>query len=130
MLNFFHYRDILIPQEVNNLLSLYENIKKFRLQAKMSQDELARRTGYTDRSSIAKVEKGMVDLSQSKIKQFADALGVTQGELLGWDEDKKETVPEDGLSESKRQLLALAESCTEEDAEKLLQMMQILLGKK
>ena len=112
------------------MLSLYENIKKFRLQAKMSQDELARRTGYTDRSSIAKVDKGMVDLSQSKIKQFADALGVTQGELLGWDEDKKETAPEDGLSEAKRKLLALAENCSEEEAERLLQVMELILGKK
>lgn len=114
------------------MLQLYENIKKFRLQAKMSQLELARRTGYTDRSSIAKVERGTVDLSQSKIKQFADALGVTPSELLGWDEDTKKSASSDGsgLSQAKQELLALAENCSEEDAEKLLQMMQILLGKK
>ena len=114
------------------MLILYKNIKKFRQQEKMSQAELARRTGYTDRSSIAKIEKGMVDLSQSKIKQFADVFGVTPGELMGWDEEQKETATENGngLSDSKRQLIALAESCSEEEAEKLLQMMQILLGKK
>ena len=52
---------------------------------KMSQEELAKRTGYTDRSSIAKIEKGMVDLSQSKIKQFADVFGITPSELMGWE---------------------------------------------
>ena len=67
------------------MLKLYENIKRYRVEAKMSQDELARRTGYTSRSSIAKIEKGVVDLSQSKIKQFADVLGVTPGHLMGWD---------------------------------------------
>lgn len=68
------------------MLKLYENIKRYRIEAKLSQAELAKRTGYTDRSSIAKIEKGLVDLSQSKIKQFAEVLGVTPGHLMGWDE--------------------------------------------
>lgn len=68
------------------MLKLYENIRHYRMAAKMSQAELARRTGYTDRSSITKIEKGLVDLSQSKIKQFAEVLGVTPGHLMGWDE--------------------------------------------
>lgn len=67
------------------MLKLYENIKRCRKEAKMTQEELALRAGYTDRSSIAKIEKGVVDLPQSKIKQFADIFGVTPGHLLGWD---------------------------------------------
>lgn len=67
------------------MLELYRNIKKFRTQNEMSQAELARLTGYTDRSSIAKIEKGLVDLSLSKIEAFADALGVDPGELMGDD---------------------------------------------
>lgn len=67
------------------MLKLYENIKRCRIESKMTQEELAHKTGYTDRSSIAKIEKGAVDLSQSKIKQFADALGTTPGHLMGWD---------------------------------------------
>ena len=53
--------------------------------------------------------------------------------LWGYDVPKEKNIAtNDGsdMSESKRQLLALAEQCSEEDAEKLLQMMQILLGKK
>lgn len=68
------------------MLKLYENIRLCRKAAKMTQEELARRTGYTDRSSIARVEKGEIDLPQSKILQFADALGVTPSQLLGWEE--------------------------------------------
>ncbi len=67
------------------MLKLYENIKRCRKEAGLTQEELAKLTGYTDRSSIAKVEKGAVDLSQSKIKQFADALGTTPSHLMGWD---------------------------------------------
>jgi transcriptional regulator with XRE-family HTH domain len=89
MLNYFHYCAILFSQGGESTLLLYENIRKYRLMANMSQSELARRTGYTDRSSIAKVEKGLVDLSQSKISQFASALGVTPSELMGWEQEQK-----------------------------------------
>lgn len=65
------------------MLDLYKNIKKFRLQKSMSQQDLANKTGYTDRSSIAKIEKGEVDLPQSKIMLFAQALDVSEEELMG-----------------------------------------------
>lgn len=51
----------------------------------MSQDTLAELTGYKDRSSIAKIEKGEVDLAESKIREFAKALRVSPQELMGWD---------------------------------------------
>ena len=72
------------------MLKLYENIRACRKAAKMTQEELARRTGYTDRSSIARIEKGEIDLSQSKIVQFAEALGTTPSHLMGWDEKPAE----------------------------------------
>lgn len=72
------------------MLQLYENIKMHRKAAKMTQEELARRTGYTDRSSIARIEKGEIDLPQSKIKQFAEALGTTPGYLMGWDAEPED----------------------------------------
>lgn len=72
------------------MLKLYENIKIYRKKAGMTQEKLAKLTGYTDRSSIAKVEKGAVDLSQSKIKQFARALGVTPGQLMGWEQEPED----------------------------------------
>lgn len=68
------------------MLKLYANIRACRKAAKMTQEELAQRTGYTDRSSIARIEKGEIDLSQSKIVQFAEALGTTPSRLMGWDE--------------------------------------------
>ena len=68
------------------MLALYKNIKARRLEVKMSQDRLAELTGYKDRSSIAKIEKGEVDLAESKIREFAKALKITPQELMGWDD--------------------------------------------
>ena len=90
------------------MLELYRNIKRFRKELKMSQEDLAKKTGYTDRSSIAKIEKGMVDLPQSKIFLFAEALNVTPGELMG---NVDEAVPTNGheqeyyLDDETRELL-------------------------
>jgi len=60
-----------------------ERIKSLRKAAKMSQDELARKTGYTDRSSIAKIESDKCELTESKIKAFAEVFDITPAELLG-----------------------------------------------
>ena len=68
------------------MLDLYKNIKERRLALKMSQDTLAELTGYKDRSSIAKI-----DISESKIRDFAKALKTTPQELMGWDEPEKPT---------------------------------------
>lgn len=67
------------------MLELYKNIKRLREEKGLSQDALAKLTGYTDRSSITKIEKGQVDLQQSKIELFAKALGTSSRELVGWD---------------------------------------------
>ena len=63
-------------------METFENIKYLREKRGLSQEELASMVGYKDRSSIAKVESGLVDLSQSKIAAFADALGVTPAQLM------------------------------------------------
>jgi repressor LexA len=62
--------------------ALYESIKQLRLERGMSQAELAKMTGYTDRSSITKIENGEVDLQRSKIMLFAKALRVDPGDLF------------------------------------------------
>lgn len=64
-------------------METYENIKYLREKLGLSQEALAERTGYKDRSSIAKIESGLVDLSQSKIAAFAAALHVTPAQLMG-----------------------------------------------
>ena len=70
------------------MTKLYENIRRLRKQRRMSQGELAKRTGYTDHSSIARIESGEIDLPQSKIQLFADVFNVTPQQLMGYDDIK------------------------------------------
>lgn len=67
-----------------DVVNLYERIKQRRKELHLTQDELAHKLGYTDRSSIAKIEIGKVDLSESKIMAFAKALECTPAYLMGW----------------------------------------------
>lgn len=67
-------------------METHENIKYLREQLGLSQEVLAGKVGYKDRSSVAKIEAGLVDLSQSKIASFANALHVTPAQLMGIDD--------------------------------------------
>lgn len=68
------------------LIEIGNRIKQLRTEKDMSQDELAKRSGYGSRSTINKIELGINDVPQSKIKAIAEALGVSVGTLLCWDE--------------------------------------------
>lgn len=66
--------------------TIYDRIKKRRLELHMSQTKLAELTGYKDKSSISFIEKGTKDLPQNKISVFAEALQTSQSYLMdGYD---------------------------------------------
>lgn len=71
--------------------TIYERIRRLRQERNMSQDDLAKKTGYTSRSTINKIEAGKIDISRAKIKVFADALGVTPAYLMGWEDVPDQT---------------------------------------
>lgn len=75
------------------MLALYENIKKLRNKLGLNQTELAMKLGYADKSMIAKIEKGLIDLPQSKIIAFANVLNVSPSELMGWENDVVTEIP-------------------------------------
>lgn len=78
----------------NDLIQFGKRVRALRLARGITLQELADKIGYNSRASINKIEKGVLDVSQTKIKALADALGVSVVELLGNDP------PESGLSES------------------------------
>ena len=67
------------------MLELYENIKKYRKLNKWTQEELAQKVGYEDRSTISRIERGQIDLPQSMILKFAKVFGISAGDLAGSD---------------------------------------------
>jgi len=107
------------------MLDLYKNIKKRRLELGMSQSELAKHVGYTDRSSIAKIESGKIDLTQTKIIEIASALKVSPGDLMGLDGVVQEPQP----SEKDLYFLALYHELQSHEQTLILDMVKTLLKK-
>lgn len=64
-------------------------IKQRRQELKWSQRELCARMGYSNHSTIGKIEAGAVDIPQSKIVKFAEVLGVSVAYLMDWEEVQK-----------------------------------------
>ena len=68
-------------------MSIGEKIKERRIALNLSQRDLAERMGYSNHSTIARIEAGKVDLPQSKIVQFSEVLHISIADLMGWKEE-------------------------------------------
>lgn len=104
----------------------HEIVKERREQLGLSQDELARRVGYTNRSSIARIERGDTDIPQSKLYDIARALRVTPSYLMG--EDTGTYIEEDGLPRLIAEMQAVDEEAMEKYFELTPQNREIVLG--
>ncbi len=62
-----------------------KRIREKRESINMTQEELAIKLGYKNKSTIAKIENGTNDIVQSKVVEFANALNTTVSYLMGWD---------------------------------------------
>lgn len=81
----------MVAKEVDNVsTTIGSRIKARRRELGISQRELASRMGYTDHTTITRIEAGKVDPPQSRIAAFAKALGTTPGHLLGWNAEPED----------------------------------------
>lgn len=88
----------------------YRNIKQKRIELRMTQTELAKKVGYSDKSMIARIERGDVDIPQSKIMLFANALNMTPCSLMGWNDYDSEE-----LRKTREEIIELQKYITEMD---------------
>ena len=119
------------------MLDLYTNIKKRRMELGLTQDDLAKLCGYTDRSSIAKIESGKIDLTQSKILLFAEVLRTTPAELMGWNEPEDDgyyTNPDTAaiaqMMKDNKEMSMLFDAARDADPEDLMAVYDMLLALK
>ena len=74
-------------------MKIGNNIRTYRRKAGLNQATLAQLLGYTDRSSIAKMETDKVDVTQSNVRRMAEIFGVTVEELLGMERPQTCQIP-------------------------------------
>lgn len=106
-------------------------LKEAMMVADKTQADLVRETGLS-KSTLSRYLSGEFEPKQNAVAKLASSLNVNEMWLWGYDvpmEKETATQTDNGLSEAKIKLLALADSCTEEEAERLLQMMELFLNK-
>lgn len=80
------------------LKKLGEHIRILRESEGMTQEELARKSGFAGRAAISAIEKGKNNISIDKLPDLAAALRTTPGELLDVLVETSEKTITDGLS--------------------------------
>jgi len=61
-------------------------VRRRRLELGITQEELARRLGYSSRSAVNKIERCVNDVPQSRVQALAAALETTAAYLMGWED--------------------------------------------
>lgn len=62
-----------------------KRIKEKRIELGITQENLASKLGYKSKTTIAKIENGTNDITQSRVVDFANALNTTPSYLMGWE---------------------------------------------
>lgn len=103
-------------------MTIGERIKNRRTEIEMSQEELARKVGYKDRSTISYIERSGESISIPKLKEIAEALRTTPEHLMGWDE------PDVIDTEERRTLAELCAKANDRQVLVAIQFMRTLIG--
>lgn len=89
-------------------MTVGDRIRSVREHKGISQEELARRLGLKDKSSVCKIEKAGDNVSTTSIKKYAAALNTTIAFLMGW--DKTDIGPQSEWSkETEREFMRMME---------------------
>ena len=67
--------------------TIYQRIKHRRQELGMSQEELAKKIGYSHKTAVCKIEAGQRKLKEDVIVKLASALDTTPAYLMGWDNE-------------------------------------------
>lgn len=109
-------------------MNIGERIRLKRNEKGWSQRDLAEKMGYSNHSTIGKIETGKVDLPTSKVEQFAEVLGTSVAYLHGWEEMQQKNSTLAGLTVRMRkdnEFLSVVEIISELSPEQLASIKQV-----
>lgn len=109
-------------------MKIGDRIKQRRIELEWSQRDLAEKMGY-NHSTITRIETGKIDITQSRVVQFSEVLGVSIAYLMGWedDEQKNDIIADVVLKmRTDTEFMSAVESLYKLDSDKLHSINQML----
>lgn len=107
-------------------MTVADRIKEKRMELNMSQTELAKKAGYSDKTSISKIESSGDEISLKKVNRIADALNVSTAYLMGWERTYIETGDNKNRDDVMQRLSAYISHFSTEDIDKLMDYADLL----
>lgn len=109
-------------------MEIGKKIKQRRIELGWSQRDLAYKMGYTNNSTIVKIEQGKVDVSQARVLQFSKVLGVSIAYLMDWtNEPRASAINKQELSEGEKLMLELFNKVPEDKQALVIEMIRAAL---
>ena len=109
------------------LCEVGQRIRYLRIRKGLTQDELAKKMGYTSRSTINKIEKGLVDMPTTKVREFATVLDVMP-DFFFYNFGRMEKIP--GLLDNNRIIIKTTDgtelyfSATDKEIEEIITLFK------
>lgn len=112
-------------------MEIGEKIRKRRMELGWSQRDLAAKMGYTNNSTIAKIETGKTEVTQSRVIQFSKVLNVPIAYLIDSDEGtKKSSTDARSLTEKEFLWLDLFRSFPESKQDEVIERIRVELRRR
>lgn len=113
-------------------MTVADRIKETRIEKDMSQLDLAKKCGYSDRTSISKVEASGNDITMKKLERIANALDVSCAYLMGWEDKTGEIIKEQKSNEPSEadiivELYRNSDASTKESVKRILRYNEMIL---
>ena len=103
-------------------------VKEFRLQKRLSQQELAGRVGYKGKDMISRIESGQTNIPMPKAIEIAQALGVKISDLTLRKDEPDRTLPPGGFhgGSTRPDLIPVIENLKELDPSDVARVKQYI----
>lgn len=111
-------------QAEENKKIMAQNIKRYMDRKGVTNQQLCEDLGFKYTTFMDWI-KAVTYPRIGKIEAMADYFGIQKSDLI---EEKEKPVTDDGLTENQRKLIDFAEQLSDDQAEKVLRLMQSILA--
>ena len=115
-----------------DFMTIADRIKKARIEKGLTQEELAKMCGYSNRTNISRIEHSGDEITTKQVRRIAEKLNVPVTYLMGWQSlyDTVSVFGSDDLTENEKTLVALYRSIPQSEQDHLLDFARFISKEK